>query len=305
MERRSFLKRVPLTAVTLGVGGLPQLAQAASGEKHPQPVLTVAHITDVHIAEGGNAPEKFVQCLEEIKQLHKPDFFLNGGDSIMDASYDSVKEERVTALWEIWDKCIERLHGYELFSCIGNHDTWWAAPSHTHEKYGKDYVVKRLGIPNRYYSVTRKGWHFIVLDGNNPKITLDEEQMQWLQADLAQLPAGTPTLLMSHYPILGATPLWEGGGHGDCKKLKELFYTHKDKVKICLSGHQHLLDRSLYNDVAYYCNGSMSGFWWGKGDKDSAAPYYYQQTPPGYAILKLYADGRAENTYHTPAFLVQ
>jgi hypothetical protein len=80
-------------------------------------------------------------------------------------------------------------------------------------------------------------------------------------------------------------------------KLKNLFYRHKDKVRICLSGHNHLADNAVYNGIRYCCNGAMSGFWWGKGDKDSAGPGYYYETPPGYAILRLYEDGQVENEY--------
>jgi len=102
---------------------------------------------------------------------------------------------------------------------------------------------------------------------------------------------------MSHYPILGTTPLLVGGGHSDFKQLKSLFYTYRDKVKVCLSGHNHLYDQTLYNGITYCCNGAMSGFWWGKGDKESAGTGYYQETAPGYAILHLYADGMVENNY--------
>ncbi len=69
---------------------------------------------------------------------------------------------------------------------------------------------------------------------------------------------------MSHFPILTVTNTWEGGQHKDHKELKQLFYQHKDKVRVCLSGHQHLLDRAWYNGVHYFCNGAMSGFWWEK-----------------------------------------
>ncbi|TDW95896.1 metallophosphoesterase family protein [Dinghuibacter silviterrae] len=288
MERRSFVKSFPLAAVALG---------AAPAGKKKKPVLTVAHITDIHITKG-DAPAKFKQCLEQVKQ-HKPDFFLNGGDSIMDASYDKVPREQVTELWSVWDECVQStLQHYDMYACIGNHDTWWAAPSHEDDMYGKDYVVKRLGIPHRYYSFDKGGWHFIILDGNNKGISLDEEQMEWLSRDLDNLQAGTPTLVMSHYPILGVIPILEGGGHSDSKQLKTLFYKHRDKVKVCISGHEHLVDTALYNGVHYFCNGAVSGFWWGKGDEHSAGPYYYEETPPGYAILELYADGSVENRYY-------
>lgn len=305
MKRRSLLKIAAGFATGMAVtGSLPALASAPEEkkQKNKKPALTVAHITDVHIAAGENAPERFKSCLKHIIAKHKPDFFLNGGDSIMDASYDNVVREKVTELWSIWDGCVKELDNYEVHSCIGNHDPWWKAPAKTDEMYGKDYVVKRLKIPNRYYSFSKKNWHFIILDGNNANISVDPEQFSWLQKDLETLPASTPTIVMSHFPILGTTQVLVGGGHSDCKKLKDLFYKHKDKVRLCLSGHNHLSDHSIYNDVLYCCNGAMSGFWWGKGDAESAGQGYYLETPPGYAVLKLYADGTVENEYFPHTF---
>lgn len=304
IKRRTLLKTVGLTASALATGSLPALAttEQPAHSKDKKLALTVAHITDVHIRPGDNAPERFKSCLKQLVAQHKPDFFLNGGDSINDASYDNVVRDQVTEQWAIWDDCLKQIGQYELYSCIGNHDPWWKAPEKTDEMYGKDYVVKRLKIPNRYYSFSKKNWHFIILDGNNSKISLDEEQYKWLEQELEKLPAATPTVIMSHYPILGTTQVLVGGGHSDAKKLKDLFYKHRDKVKICLSGHNHLSDHTTYNGVLYCCNGAMSGFWWGKGDAESAGAGYYLETPPGYAVLKLYTDGTVENTYYPHTF---
>jgi len=304
IKRRALLKMAGLAAGTAVIGGVPASA-SSPGEKAPKGkklAISVAHITDVHIRAGENAPERFKSCLKQIISKHEPDFFLNGGDSINDASYDNVIREQVTEQWAIWDDCLQVLNKYEVYSCIGNHDPWWKAPAKTDEMYGKDYVVKRLKIPSRYYSFSKKNWHFIILDGNNSNISLDEEQYNWLQKELEMIPASTPTVVMSHYPILGTTQVLVGGGHSDYKKLKDLFYKHRDKVRICLSGHNHLSDHSTYNDVLYCCNGAMSGFWWGRGDTESAEPGYYLETPPGYAILKLYADGTVENEYFPHSF---
>lgn len=294
MNRRNWIKNAG--KITGAVTAAPVIS-ATGTQGRQKPVLTIAHITDVHIRNCDNAPERFKKCLNEIRN-HKVDFFLNGGDSIHAADYKDVTREKMLEQWSVWDDCMKSiLSDYQVHSCIGNHDPWWAAPDKTDEMYGKSYVVKRLSIPNRYYSFSRAGWKFIILDGNNKNVSLDEEQFAWLSAELNNLPKNSPVLLMSHFPIFGATPILVGGGHSDFKALKSLFYKHKDKVRICLSGHQHLLDATEYNGLKYCCNGAMSGFWWEKGDAESAGPYFYQETPPGYAILKLFADGTVTNTY--------
>jgi len=295
MKRRNFVKSIPALAGGFCLSGSQTFAADHRKEKL---LLTIAHVTDAHIRTGDNAPARFDATLKEIVEKHRPNFFLNGGDSINDASYDNVAREQVVAQWALWDECISTIKDFEIYSCIGNHDPWWKAPSITDEMYGIPYVVKRLKMPSNYYKFSKKNWTFFILDGNHKGISLGEEQMEWLKKGLGDLPYGSPVLLMSHYPILTVTGSWEGGQHSDHKELKALFYQHRDKVKLCLSGHQHLLDHAWYNGVDYYCNGAMSGFWWGKGDAKSAQPYYNQETPPGYAIIKLYADGRHENQYY-------
>ncbi|MET0638051.1 MAG: metallophosphoesterase [Chitinophagaceae bacterium] len=295
MKRRELIKSAGL-AVMAGAISKPLLSQEVS--EHRKPVLTIAHITDVHIPENNpEVKERIRKCFREIKRTHRVDFILNGGDSIMDASYDNVSREKMLAQWSAWDEVVAELNGSEIFSCIGNHDSWWAAPGKDDKMYGKDYVISRLRIPARYYSFDRSGWHFIILDGNNEKVSLDEVQFEWLKNDLSSLKENTPVLLMSHFPVFGATPVLVGGNHSDNNKLKSLFYQHRDKVRGMLSGHNHLVDQTVYNNVQYCCNGALSGFWWGDGDQDSAGKGYYFETPPGFAILRLYADGKLENEY--------
>ena len=77
--------------------------------------------------------------------------------------------------------------------------------------------------------------------------------------------------------------------HQYIHKLKGIFVKHSN-VKLCMSGHTHLLDRVDYNGVTYLCNGSVSGSrWYGS----------YNQTPQGYRIVSLYKDGSFEYEYVT------
>lgn len=302
MKRRELLKNIGLAGGTAALlGGAPAItafSRAPMTDKRKSRSLRIAHITDVHIRPEFNAPDRFLKCLAEIK-AHKVDFFLNGGDTIYAADYDNVTRERVNTQWTIWQQLRAEFREYEMHGCLGNHDMWWAAPDKQDAMYGKNYVVRQLGIPNRYYSFDKNGWHFIILDSNNENAgSLDEEQRTWLEGDLAKLPAGAPVLCMSHYPIMAACTIIDGGGnHTDSKYITNLFYKHSNKKITCISGHIHLRDSAEYNGVRYFCNGAVSGFWWEDGDKDSAGKSWCRQTPPGYTIIDLFEDGSVVNTY--------
>lgn len=302
IDRRSVIKGIGLAtgaalispvAFSQSVGGV---IEAKKGKK--KKVLRVVHITDVHIRPEHNAPNRFRQCLEEIKK-HNVDFFLNGGDTIYAADYNYIKRERVKEQWDIWKSLRKEFLEYEVHSCLGNHDMWWAAPSKEDAMHGKDYVVKQLEIPGRYYSFNKKGWHFVILDSNNKNAgSLDSAQREWLEVYLNTLEQGANILFMSHYPIIGVN----GGTHSDRGYITDLLYSHKDKNITCISGHIHLLDSVLYNNVSYFCNGALSGFWWEAGDENSAGKCWVEETPPGYAIIDLYEDGTVENTYYPHSY---
>ena len=109
-------------------------------------------------------------------------------------------------------------------------------------------------------------------------------------------------LVFGHIPILSAAAFFKSQAEEsgdweiparvmaiDARKLKGLFHKHKN-VKVCLSGHLHLVDRVDYLGVSYLCNGAVSGSWW-KGPN--------QEFEPGYAVLDLYDDGTFDNRYVT------
>jgi 3',5'-cyclic AMP phosphodiesterase CpdA len=164
-----------------------------------------------------------------------------------------------------------------------------------------------LGLDQRYYTFSQAGWQFVVLDSvHSPPAgqggytgMLDDEQYDWLARSLRDAPLTTPVLILSHIPILSAAAiLWAGEKeqnfnisralmHTDCVKLKDLFAKHPN-VKLCLSGHLHLVDRTDYNGVTYLCNGAVSGNWW-KGR--------YKDCDEGYAVIDLYDDGSFDHQY--------
>jgi 3',5'-cyclic AMP phosphodiesterase CpdA len=296
--------------LALGVGGGLSAAQAATAPKpDSKRVLRIAHLTDIHVQPERKAGEGLAACLKHVQSTKdKPDVIFTGGDLVMDSL--GADEARVRAQWDVFTKVLHGECGLPVEHCIGNHDVWGlnkkdSKTTGNERLYGKKWILETLKLPNRYRSFDRAGWHMIVLDSTFPvengyTAKLDDEQFEWLQSDLQKVDPKTPVLLLSHIPILCAAAYFDDDNeksgdwvvpgawmHIDARKFKNLFLKHPN-VKLCLSGHIHLVDRVDYLGVTYLCNGAVCGGWW-KGP--------YQECEPGYALVDLYADGTFERQY--------
>lgn len=311
-SRREFLiaaglGSLALTSVGLAAQGVPPaVAETPASRKR---AIRVAHLTDFHIQPERKADFGVGACFKHLASLpEKPELILTGGDTVMD-SFDA-DEARTRLQWELWQKVHKAECGIPTFSAIGNHDIWgWnkkkSGTNGSEARYGKKWVLEMFGRDKPWTSFDRAGWHFVLLDsvqqdGEGYLAYLDDEQYAWLESDLKATKPETPVLILSHIPILSIAGLassertkqrkWELSGalmHLDAFKLKNLFARHRN-VKLCLSGHLHLVDRCDYQGVTYLCNGAVCGAWW-KGPN--------QECEPGYAVLDLFTDGTFENRY--------
>jgi 3',5'-cyclic AMP phosphodiesterase CpdA len=252
----------------------------------------MAHLTDIHVTPDRSAAEGLAHTLRHLNsQSDRPDFIMLGGDQVMDVFRES--EETFETQWKLYHSVMRSENDLPIEPCIGNHDVWgWG------EREGKRRAMEQLVMDSRYRSFDRAGWHIVVLDsthqsGEGYTAKLDDEQFEWLEADLAATAA--PVLVVSHIPILSAAAFLDGDNvkedgdwhvpgawmHVDVQRIKALFGRHP-QVKVCLSGHLHLVERVDYNGVAYFCNGAVCGGWW-QGD--------YQECRNGYALVDLNHDG--------------
>jgi len=297
MERRSVLK---------SIGGLfltPDL-QSAQPVADRNPVLRIAHLTDVHLKNEFDAPAKFIRCLHHVqKQMPKVDMILNGGDIVFDMNKESIST--INDQWKLYKGIMKEENSIPAVYCLGNHDIWWNENNKGQSVYGKQYALDQLQMAKPYYSFEKNGWKFIVLDSVHLDIDdtwyigkLGDEQFTWLENELKNTRSDMPVMVLSHIPILTATLMiednivnkWEmlgGDMHTDTSKIINLFYQYPN-IKICLSGHIHMRDKVEYNHVTYICNGAVSGAWW-KGNR--------RQTLPGYGVLDLFADGSFTENY--------
>lgn len=264
--------------------------------------LRIAHLTDIHVQPERAGGEGLAAALRHAQE-QKVDLILNGGDAVYDV-FANPAESRVVQQSALWKQVLKAELSVEMLHCIGNHDVMngkTAADTIECKKWARDL----FGLPERYYSVDRGGWHLVVLDstyvaGGVYKAYLDDAQYDWLVADLAKTPADRPVLVLTHIPIVGVTSFFDGENektgnwvvpgawmHLDARRFKDLFKKHPN-VKLCLSGHEHLVDRCEYLGVTYICDGAVCAGWW-KGP--------YQECEYGYGLIDLYSDGTFEHQY--------
>lgn len=288
--------------------------QSAADSKGPvlrRRTLRLAHLTDIHVQPERGADRGLTQCLHHVQSLEDPpELILNGGDGVIDVfSARRERADQLLALWQrIWkDECSLRVR-----HCVGNHDIWGldeqrSQTTGNEDKWGLSWALSMYGIGTAHYSFDQGGWHFIVLNSMSIDLKLREydaslgaEQLAWLEADLARTNPATPVLVLSHIPILSAAVFflhdfvksghWELPGtliHLDAGPIKEIFKLHSN-VKLCLSGHLHLVDHVRYLGVSYICDGAVSGAWWAGN---------MQEFEEGYGLIDLYDDGTFEHQY--------
>jgi Icc protein len=275
LNRRRFLAAAGATLAGVGLA-TPRIVRGDDVQPAPKReakrVLRLAHMTDIHVQPERWADKGLAACLHHVQDLKDgPGLIITGGDTVMDSF--GQRSERTTTQWELFHKIMKAECSLPLRSCIGNHDVWgWnktdSKTTGDEPLWGKKRAVDELRLPGRFYSFDQAGWHFVILDsthtdgGNGYIARMDKEQYEWLCADLTKA-SRTPTLLVSHQPILAAAAFFDGDHersgnwevpaalmHIDARRLKDLFNKHPN-VKLCLSGHLHLVDRADYCGVTY------------------------------------------------------
>ncbi|MDH7602855.1 MAG: PQQ-binding-like beta-propeller repeat protein [Armatimonadota bacterium] len=140
-----------------------------------------------------------------------------------------------------WADC-----GIPVYYQLGNHDNTWAA------------LVKRLrelGF-GPYYSFDRNGCHFVGLmtaTVQDPRPSIGEEQIRWLEKDLASLDMETPVFVFFHHPIGGT----EFASRFDYDRLLDILRTRN--TVLLMAGHSHGHVSRPFEDFDQITGGSTYG----------------------------------------------
>jgi 3',5'-cyclic-AMP phosphodiesterase len=307
-SRREAIKLSALGLATAAGGWLT----AVSADSQSPRALRFAHPTDIHVQPELGGAEGMAAALRHMMNLaDPPQMILNGGDLPMDVA--ATGRERSEMLWKLFKSILADNvpTTIPVHHAIGNHDIWGrdkgACGARGDEPfYGKNWYLQEMGYSRTYYSFDMAGWHFVVLDsfdldkdGKEYTSRIVGEQLEWLKSDLAT--NSLPTVVMTHVPIVSAANFFDHETtiddqdiliprtrmHVDFAELSALFRRYPN-IKLCLSGHLHLLDRVEYDGITYICDGAVCGDKW-KGPR--------LQTPEGYGLIDLFADGTFTHQY--------
>ena len=176
-------RRLPalLCCLALLLTTLPALAAEA-----PPPGLRFAVVTDSHVGDSpsSNQTGSVLQAVYALTPA--PDLVVHTGD---------LSEAGVRKQYDDFDALAKNLGSIPLIAAPGNHDARWL-------DMGKGEFERRYGAPHR--SFTQGGVHFVLLDSTVDSQTWGHyarPMLDWLQADLAALPANTPVVVFAHHPV--------------------------------------------------------------------------------------------------------
>ena len=287
-DRRLFLKLaagVSMCGALLGLGGRAWAAEPAG--------VRFGVSTDPHVQKPGGRENRIRHFVQAMGQW-KSDFVIDLGDFAVQVDEGKTTPElhdgQLANLKRLWG--VYRQAPCPAYVVMGNHDVGWIKGGdedvrpedlfkghHAGEDITKAEFLEVTGMPGRYHSFDAKGFHFIVLDGNNdPSVMqdvprgrdgmqggycIDRAQLAWLARDLAAH-RDKPKVVFCHEELHHTPP--EGSGEGGDRPFppvgKEYSYvdngwqvrdmlTADGKVLACFFGHRHRNRWTIHGDVHY------------------------------------------------------
>jgi UDP-2,3-diacylglucosamine pyrophosphatase LpxH len=206
-----------------------------------------------------------------IADLHQD--IMHDGIERLSSFIDHAKRTRVHSIMQMGDFCIPEEENKELmdvwnafqnpaFHILGNHDMDGG--------HARQETMEFWGMQDSYYSFDLHGYHFIILDGNDPNPQpwsgynryIDKKQQEWLREDLSKTKLNT--FVFSHQTIEN-----EDGGVANFLEIRNILEdinrrAGEAKVVACFSGHHHTDYMTAINGIYYIQINSASYRWVGE-----------------------------------------
>ena len=250
MNRRGFLECMAWAGtgvVWTATGGVlsSRLITDASAADAAAASFSFVQISDTHIGFKGEANKDAAatlqQVVDRVNRLEPaPAFVLHTGDQTHGqkaGAFDTVAEILKTVKTE------------RIFYVPGEHDVFLDGGKEYLARYGKGTVDSR-----GWQSFDYRGTHFVglvnVLQYKGEGMgALGDEQIEWLEKDVAPLSSSTPIVVFSHVPLWAVYPQW-GWTTADAERA--LGYLRRFGSTTVLNGHIHQVLRKVEGNISFH-----------------------------------------------------
>ena len=285
MNRRHFIRNSTLGSI----GAAAALPFSSYAKSNVMPAIRFGICTDLHQDFIPDAPHRLGAFMDDMHH-QKPDFIIQMGDFCCPL----VKNQEIMDIWNQYKG--------PSYHVVGNHDL-------ESGKYDRKELIDFWGLKAPYYAFDLKGYHFVVLDGNehNPahktpwkyERFIGDAQLEWLEKDLEQ--TNLPVIVFLHQG------LDNDGGIENATKVRQVFYRANQKagrikVKLVFTGHHHQDYHNTIIGIHYLQINSASYHWQGSdyplspyGKRFSSTyplmKYMAHYKDPLWALIDISADG--------------
>jgi 3',5'-cyclic AMP phosphodiesterase CpdA len=247
MDRRGFLECMAWVGTGLvwtATGGILSSARVeqASAQERPKGDWSFVQVSDTHIGFKGEANKDVMGTLQQgiakIKALQPtPAFLIHTGDI--------THTQKPGA----FDEATEALKGTgigQMYFIPGENDVFADG--------GKEYLGRFAGGGAGWRSFDYKGVHFIglvnVLNFKAGRLgSLGNDQLEWLEKDVAGLGSSTPIVVYAHVPLWAVYPQW-GWVTEDAGQA--LGYLKRFGSVTVLNGHIHQVLQKVEGNVSFH-----------------------------------------------------
>ena len=241
MERRDFLA---LTLVgggavfASGLSGCASIAKATSDGYHDDGYndFYFVQLSDTHWGYQGPAnPDAAVTLRKAVATVNalptQPEFIVFTGDLTHTTDDPAERRRRLAEFKQI----VADLKVKTVRFMPGEHDAALDFGAAYKEHFGPTH-----------YTFDHKGVHFIALDNvSDPGAKIGDEQLAWLQADLANRDKQAPIVVLTHRPLFDLAPKWDWATRDGAQAIDLLmpysnvtvFYGHIHQEHHQMTGH--------------------------------------------------------------------
>jgi len=273
-NRRDFLKLAGLGGVVFAsrLAGWANAADKMAGQGSTYEDFFFVQMSDCHWGfEGAPNPDakgtlpKAVAAVNALAQ--PPDFIVFTGDLTHTTDDPKERRKRMAEFRDI----VSELRVKTVHFMPGEHDASLDRGKAFQEFFGETH-----------YTFDHKGVHFIVLDNvSDPAALIGDVQLEWLAADLKQLPKDARIVVLTHRPLFDLYPQWDWATR-DGAKAVELLMPHPNVT--VFYGHIHQEHHHMTGHIAHHAAKSLMFPLPAPGSQPKRAPLPWDAAQPYHGL---------------------